>query len=221
MNERLTHKEAFELLPWYVNETLEEDERRDVRAHLSNCLVCRRELAFLDRLDETVATAPDFDFAPQRGFFALMQRIDMAEAPLARRWWGGLMSGLRELRVAHPVLRSALVVQAAMILLAGFLLLRIPLPDRAPHFETLTEASTPVAAEPGSARLRVVFAPEVEMSDVQALLQSGGARIVDGPSSVGAFAIDVPADASAAWLERLRSDARVRFAEPAAAGAAQ
>jgi hypothetical protein len=221
MNERLTHKEAFELLPWYVNETLEEDERRDVRAHLGNCLVCRRELAFLERLDEAVAASPDFDFAPQRGFSALMQRIDVAEAPLARRWWGGLMSGLRALRVAHPVLRSALVVQAAMILLGGFLLLRIPLPDRAPRFETLTEASTPVATEPGSARLRVVFAPEVEMSDVQALLQSGGARIVDGHSSVGAFAVDVPADAGAAWLERLRSDARVRLAEPAVAGAAQ
>jgi len=131
------------------------------------------------------------------------------------------MSGLRALRVAHPVLRSALVVQAAMILLGAFLLLRIPLPDRAPRFETLTEASTPVATEPGSVRLRVVFAPEVEMSDVQALLQSGGARIVDGPSSVGAFAIYVPADAGAAWLESLRSDARVRFAEPAVAGAAQ
>ena len=64
-------------------------------------------------------------------------------------------------------------------------------------------------------------APEVEMSDVQALLQSGDARIVDGPSSVGAFAVDVPADAGAAWLERLRSDARVRLAEPAVAGAAQ
>ena len=31
MNDTLTHKEAFELLPWYVNGTLAEDERRDVR----------------------------------------------------------------------------------------------------------------------------------------------------------------------------------------------
>jgi hypothetical protein len=221
MNEPLSHKDAFELLPWYVNETLEEDERREVRTHLSNCLVCRRELAFLERLDEAVTTSPDFDFTPQRGFSALMQRIDMAEAPLARRWWSSLTSGLRTLHAAHPVLRGALVVQAAMILLAVFLLVRIPLLDRTPSFETLTDASAPVAAELGNARLRVVFAPEVAMSDVQALLQSGGARIVDGPSSVGAFAIDVPADASAAWLERLRSDARVRFAEPAVAGAAQ
>jgi hypothetical protein len=217
----LTHKEAFELLPWYVNETLEEDERRDVRAHLSNCLMCRRELAFLEQLDEAVVTSPDVDFTPQRAFAALMQRIDTSEAPVAQRLWASLVSGLHALRGAHPVLRSALLVQTGMILLGVFLLLQIPEPDRAGSFETLSDAPQPVAIEPGSARLRVVFAPDVAMSDVEALLQTGGAHIVDGPSKVGAFAIDVPADESSAWLDRLRADDRVRFAEPVPAGATQ
>ncbi len=221
MNDLLTHKEAFELLPWYVNDTLEDDERRDVRAHLSNCLVCRRELAFLEQLDEAVVTSPDVDFTPQRAFASLMQRIDTAEAPVARRIRASLLSGLHALRGAHPVLRSALLVQTAMILVGVFMLLQIPEPDRTPRFETLSEAAAPVAVEPGSARLRVVFAPDVAMSDVEALLQAGGAHVVDGPSKVGAFAIDVPADQSDAWLERLRADDRVRFAEPVPDGAPQ
>jgi len=217
----LSHKEAFELLPWYVNETLEEDERREVRAHLSNCLVCRRELAFLEQLDEAVVTSPDVDFTPQRAFASLMQRIDTSEAPVAQRIWASLASGLHALRGAHPVLRSALLVQTAMILLGVFLLLQIPEPDRTPRFETLSEAATPVATEAGNARLRVVFAPDVAVSDVEALLLAGGAHIVDGPSKVGAFAIDVPADESSGWLERLRTDDRVRFAEPVTDGATQ
>jgi anti-sigma factor RsiW len=216
----LTHKEAFELLPWYVNETLEEDERRDVRAHLSNCLVCRRELAFLEQLDHAIVESPDVDFTPQRSFAALMRRIDIAEAPLPQRLWAKVRAGMQELRSAHPVLRGTLVVQTAMILLAAFLLVRMPLPDRSPSFETLSDAPVAVAADPASARLRVVFAPDVTINDVEALL-GAGARIVDGPSSVGAFAIDVPSAASDEWLERLRTDARVRFAEPAVSGVGQ
>jgi hypothetical protein len=217
----LNHKEAFELLPWYVNETLEEDERREVRSHLSNCLVCRRELAFLEQLDEAVVTSPEVDFAPQRAFASLMQRIETSEAPVGRRIWASLTSGLHALRSAHPVLRSALLVQAVVILFGIFLLLQVPEPDRTPRFETLSDAGSPVAAEPGDARLRVVFAPDVPMSEVQTLLQTGGAHIVDGPSQVGAFAVDVPAAESSAWLERLRADDRVRFAEPLPDGATQ
>ena len=59
------------------------------------------------------------------------------------------------------------------------------------------------------------------MSEVQTLLQLLDAHVVDGPSSVGAYAIDVPAGRSADALDTLRADARVRFAGPALAGAQQ
>jgi len=106
-----------------------------------------------------------------------------------------------------------------MILLAAFLLLRMPLPDSAPSFETLTDAPAALTPpDPASARLRVVFADDASMSEVQALLQLFDARVVDGPSSVGAFAIDVPADRGIDALDELRANARVRFAGPALAG---
>ena len=38
------HRTTQELLPWYVNGTLEGGERAQVEAHLSACLPCRREL---------------------------------------------------------------------------------------------------------------------------------------------------------------------------------
>ena len=134
---------------------------------------------------------------------------------------GGIVDSARALRAAHPVLRSALVLQAAVILLAAVLLVRMPLPDRRPRFETLSDAPTATASAPGMARLRVVFAPEVTVADVGAVLHTAGAHIVDGPSMVGAFAIDVPGTAEPDLLARLQSDPRVRFAAPAVAGAAQ
>jgi len=66
-----------------------------------------------------------------------------------------------------------------------------------------------------------VFADDASMSEVQALLQLLDARVVDGPSSVGAFAIDVPAGKGADALEELRANGRVRFAGPALAGEPQ
>ena len=40
-----THDRTRELLPWLVNESLEDDERREVEAHLASCADCRAELA--------------------------------------------------------------------------------------------------------------------------------------------------------------------------------
>jgi anti-sigma factor RsiW len=39
-----THDHALEQLPWFLNGTLEDDERREVEAHLATCVECRAEL---------------------------------------------------------------------------------------------------------------------------------------------------------------------------------
>jgi anti-sigma factor RsiW len=39
------HEQAQQLLPWYVNGTLEADEAALVEAHLAECAECRADLA--------------------------------------------------------------------------------------------------------------------------------------------------------------------------------
>ena len=50
------HDRVFGNLPWFVNQTLVGNERQEANAHLSCCLVCRRELAALKALREAVTS---------------------------------------------------------------------------------------------------------------------------------------------------------------------
>lgn len=50
------HDAVFSLLPWYVNQTLDGQERAAVSHHLKTCGDCQRELQFLETLNNTVKT---------------------------------------------------------------------------------------------------------------------------------------------------------------------
>lgn len=47
MTRRTDCRETNELLPWYINQTLDEEEGARVREHLQTCEDCRAELPFL------------------------------------------------------------------------------------------------------------------------------------------------------------------------------
>jgi hypothetical protein len=48
-----------ELLPWYLNGTLESDERARVEAHLEACPICHRELEALSELSRALSLLPE------------------------------------------------------------------------------------------------------------------------------------------------------------------
>jgi hypothetical protein len=107
---------------------------------------------------------------------------------------------------------------AAMLGLAvwgGGWLLKGP-PGRADAYRTLTALP---AATLNGARLRVVFAPDLKLNELERLLRSIDASISDGPTEAGVFTLTLTGgDNSAAEVSKrlalLRADASVRFAEP-------
>jgi len=53
------HRAIAELLPWWVNGTLDAEEARRVEEHLEHCEPCRRQVVLLSELDEAVTDGAD------------------------------------------------------------------------------------------------------------------------------------------------------------------
>ena len=123
-------REALELLPWYVNGTLEGKERELVRSQVLASLTCRKELERLRRLQDLMRQHDPEAVATDRAFESLMSRIRETEAsrsPAAGRP-----------RLSQFAMAASLV--AAATGLAAWWAVR-PLDEPAPY-ETLTTPQT-------------------------------------------------------------------------------
>jgi hypothetical protein len=229
---RTGHEEAWDLLPWFVNRTLDEGELQSVEEHLEGCGICREEVRFLRGFAEALQDEGDLAVGADAGLERVRGRLGAAGAggrgaASGRRW----LSGLRR---APAPLRWALAAQLVVILglaglVAGPLLegpggapadpaasLRSAEPAPAGPFRTLTEAPEATAAG-DAALLRVVFAERTREREIRGALISVGGRIVDGPSPTGVYTVAVDGAAEgAAAMATLRSLPQVLFAERAA-----
>jgi len=222
--ERL-HKRVWDLLPWYVNETLVEGERRTVELHLAECPHCQEEIATCQRLGEAIQQTREIAPAVHPARLArLMERIEAEERDSRRGWRDALLAPWRGLaslaRSTPPLARGALVVQLLLLVALTGLFVRssrqpaAPAPAPAPEYQTLSEsAPTPVAGT----RLRLVFAEGTTEQEVRDLLLGIRGQIVSGPSALGVYTVEVPAgpDPLEKVLAHLRAQPRVSLAEPA------
>ena len=74
------HEQARELLPWFANGTLDEDQQRGVAEHLRKCGACRSEIESLDRVRRVVREQPT-DAGPDVGNLnEILARIDLTSS---------------------------------------------------------------------------------------------------------------------------------------------
>lgn len=203
--ETLSHEQAFDLLPWYVTDTLSDAEAAGVRAHLRSCLVCRRELEAQQCISGLVADAEMVPLKPHRSFQALMARVDAQESAResARSGVGRWLAWTTApLPIAAGL--SALVLIGILTVLFG------TSPDE-PAYRTLAQDVD--LEQHATPLLRVIFAESVEQSEALRVVSELGVDVVAGPNEVRAYTIRVEEGDVDRVLETLRTDARVRFAE--------
>lgn len=190
------HAEVDRLLPWWVNGTLDDDERTQVEQHVAECVSCQREVAWLKALQHTYdakdVAANDATPALRRLRRRVAHEHANAIASPITSWW-------------HRNRRAAWVIaaQAVLLLVLGGAWLQ----QRAPSYHTL---STPTAK---SELLVVTFDPQTSEARLRELLRTNHARLVGGPSQTGAYLLSVPDENADAARQRLRHAPEVTLLE--------
>ena len=211
---RLGHQEAWELLPWYVNGTLESDERQAVEVHLERCPLCRSELAASRDLAFAVRATEE---SPQAVDLRLERLLDRLGPPAAAQSAQPRAARRHRGDPLRPAVRWVLALQAAALLVLtlglGSLLARQPPGPTAAGFRTL--AAAPVEAVPPvhAPTVRAVFSPTASEAELRHLLLAVEARLIDGPSAAGVYTLQLVGEAPEAALERLRAAPLVELAE--------
>jgi hypothetical protein len=204
----MNHNEAWDLIPWFVNGRAPADQYARLEQHLTRCPECRAEVAAQRQIMTAMQAPQTLESMPHASLQKLWMRIDGQPA----------VPALPTPASQRPKLAAWVAAAvAAQVLLLGVLTV-VLLSTRGPGggndgaFRTVS--SPPDAA--GSAAVRAVFASEMQVGELQALLERAHLRIVGGPTAEGVLTLGLesPSDDAAHALAVVRTDPAARFAEP-------
>jgi len=223
MTETCAHEDSWLLLPWLANGRLSQAQRVRVEEHVRECAPCAHELAQQRLMCEALSGPERVTYAPGPSFRKLMERIDGREGRALQRPPALPVSPARLPALVGSAWRPPGLAWAASFLLMLCVGALAPTAYRWSQPLYTTHTATPVAAPHV---LHVAFVPSLSMAKVGELLRSAGARVVEGPDPTGIVGVvpeaptagDAAGQALPALAARLRSDARVRWVEPIAAG---
>ncbi len=227
-----SHHEAWLALPWLASGRLSQNERDKIEPHVHSCTACRDELAF-QRLLCTALTEPDrVTYAPGPSFRKLMDRIDgtapQGNKPPARVAPEARPAPIRARKSGSSLDSSALWRPPGLAWAASFILMiglagvmtSLHRSAQAPYRTHSDPAATPTDV------LHIAFQRTVTIDEVNAVLRSTQAHVVEGPDSVGIFGVAPGLETSGkvaperisnelrVLSARLRADPRVRWVEP-------
>jgi anti-sigma factor RsiW len=201
---RTGHRLVFDLLPWFVNGTLDEPERALVEQHVQECAACKRELEWLQQLTNAyvqseLAVDSVGGFARLAAQLPAQERGDSNNTP-PRGWLSGLLTA------NAPWLKLAVAMQFGIIVALGWAL-AVHEPS---SYRVLGARHNPMRT---AGSIVVVFEPATRESEVRRILREAGARVIDGPTAANGYVLDL-AGAPGEALVVLRSEPAVVLAEP-------
>lgn len=194
-----SNDERFEeLLPFYVNDTLDEADRAFVERHLAEHPELRAELDWYEslqlRVRETAPAVPE-----TIGLARTMQLIRGDQPTLSERI--SAFFGNFGMRPAFALAGLAIVaVQSGVIL---------NMMHGAKQDEAEIRSLRATHVEEGPL-LKINFAPEAKEVDIRLLLSSVQGQLAGGPGQLGDWYVRVPEGRQQAALERLKSEPLVQ-----------
>ncbi len=229
------HQELFQLLPWYVNKTLQGTELKAVEEHLSVCLTCKREYLQLQNLARAVADDGSLDTAELASFSRLRKRIhncsnaeqrtDSPSSPQNNRRAsdGGTVNNVKQITSETNWKTSKRSLYQSISALAAVVLLSVLAPRYAEiavkqnnDFRTLS--SDKQHATNAVHEIRVVFAEGMNQQQKNTIVARIHGHIIDKPTPQGVYNVQLGQDVDSQQIlnlvETLRNNTGVIFAEP-------
>ncbi len=207
ISDNLNHREIQDLLPWFVAQTLDENEHLIVQAHLDICPQCRSELVWQRKLK---AAEPQYENLPDMNLALskLMPRLSMQDH---KSTWNIVLDFFRNfIPLNQGKIRWALALQ--MVVIVGLSVLLAFSNQTLPAYRMLG------AQKIEGANVVVVFRPDITEKDLRLVLRKNGARVVDGPTETDAYLLNVAEAGQAQAITQLRSDPAVVLAESLSVG---
>ena len=191
----MNHQEIIELLPWYANQTLEDDARKLVEMHLADCRDCAKEVESLKAMQKTVVEVGDS--GPALSPFALNRALAEIEdyertrtstakaASVAAqekkgfwaRWW----------RPTPVFARALIAAQIVLVLTLGSVSVY-----QYAHPNIIYKTSSGGVDDKTSTRITVGFNDGTTEQEIRRTILGIEGQIVEGPSALGLYTIQVP-----------------------------
>ena len=205
------HRETQYHLPWYLTGRLEPSLRARVDAHLSDCAECRVDLAGERRLMAEWTVLP---IEAEHSWQQLRERLPQetlinvgAGSKLSSRLVRAGTNAWAAVRFTSPSLGWALAAaQAVALIMIGV---------SSQPVSSGGEYHSLGAAGPSTAgNILVMFHPDTSEQNVREILSLNHVRVVDGPTSAGAWLLQAPASGRGQTLVGLRKTPAVELAQP-------
>lgn len=203
---QLSHEEAFELLPWHVNATLEEPLSEQVAEHLECCPTCREESAMLSNTILALNTGDAVATNVDSRFSKVLERVRHYEASNSTASPADGQSFTQRiaewLGIAQPRMQWASAFAIGLAVGIGALFFALQAGDVGRDgqsiYETHSAGKTPM-------RLQVEFDQPPQASLLVELEQSVGKPASWQQQSATLFVIELPEDLTVKSVTDIRS----------------
>lgn len=217
------HAQMASLLPWYVNGSLNPAEQAVFQDHLAKCKLCQQELAGCQALAGQIPATEEIWQPSPIHFAKILAQVEELESAhdkqeaIHKQTRPGFFHKVRTWfsDTPNPVRWTLTLETLALASLALFVLIpHSPVANLSNGYETLSNTE-PALSKQGE-MIRLVLADDLTSQELSDLLQRAKAQIRQGPSTVGSYTVEVPAEAEEQALKLMRNNPKIKLAQPIA-----
>lgn len=173
-------------LPWYVNNSLDANQRKLIETQLSEDAELKLEADFLQKIRQQVKNPPGTS-PGEFGWHRLQSQLQQTQQTRLNRRWQGL----------------AIAASLLLLIQGGVLVTLLPSEDSYTPLSGTTHTQ---------ATLQIRFNPDVREADMRKLLHDIHGQILDGPSASGLYRVTLGGatnDQIAERIEQVRNSGLV------------